>query len=283
MQDLVDTPIVPPNRNGRDILIALCNLFDAPFGEIPEQLQPMALQIFGGLYFVPAIDDAGQRRQALDELDDMCNEYFPLTDITGLMPHVWDGIAMNWGTVSGTIRGAYFRTRAEMIVYRNKWRGLTMGDPEDLVRGYRWRRLVTGLFEAITSVVTAGGLYGIADAVGGKAAEGYFARDSLTRGQRVGSVIREGGLRARAGGSGVLQAATNGRGITALGSRGGALGLLGVYVIGHQYSILKDQEDDIRDAITLRVLLGEFDQQYLDDINGPLDVARDIIVESWYE
>lgn len=282
MQDFVPPPIVQPNQNGRDYLIALCNLFDAPFDEIPEELQNPALQLFTGLYIFPAIEGRRDRAAALNELDDLCNEYFPLSEIEGLWPHIKDGLALNWGSQGGTIRGSYYRVRAEMIVYHSKWRRLTMGNPDDLVTGYRWRRIVTGLFEMVVGIVGAGVAYGSIDGVLGKGVENAIASQGNAP-KRIADGFKAGGQRLMSGGSGVIQAATKGRGVVALGSRGGAMGLLGVYVFGHMYSAIKDEEDDIRDAITLRVLSGEIDEIYLDDINGPIDVIHDIMNETWWE
>ena len=282
MNDFTPPPIVHEADNGLDYLKALCNLFDAPFDKIPKDRRVAALQLFAGLYVYPAIDNGDMRIKALEELDDLCHEYFPIPEHDGLWSaakYGWQsGIAHSWGAQHPDVRAAYFSTRAEMIVYRSKWRKLTMGNPDDLITGYRWRRLVTGLIEATVGVVIAGSAYGVADGTAGKFLEGLLQKGGGGR-----EAIRQGAARLRSGGSGVVQAATRGRGVSALATRGGAAGLLGLYTFGYMYAQLKDEEQDIRNAITLRVLNQELDNKYLDDINGPIDVLNDIAVEIWWE
>ena len=67
-----------------------------------------------------------------------------------------------------------------------------------------------------------------------------------------------------------------------LASRGGAAGILGVYGLTYVYSQLEDEEDDIRDAITLRVLSGEIDESYLDQMDAPIDYIGAIEGIRWW-
>lgn len=275
MQDFSPPDIVPDNQNGLVYLRALCQLFDMNFDDIPEHLRGEALQVFAGLYVYPAIKEYHDRREADRELTELVDEYFPSEDLS-LRDSIWLAFNLNYGTSNTNVRAAWAATRAEMIVYRAKWLRLTVGDPDDLIQGYRWRRIVTGVIEGAVLLVTAGGALGTLDASVARGIEGGIKGGSS-------AAWRDFLARLRSGGSGIVQAATNGRGITALASRGGALGLLGSYVIGTTYLNLKDDEEEIRAAISLRVLNGEISEDYLDDINGPVDVVQDMVVEKWYE
>ncbi|MCF6445025.1 hypothetical protein [Nereida sp. MMG025] len=275
MQDFTPPDIVPDNQNGLVFLRQLCLLFDMNYDDIPENLRGEALQVFAGLYVYPAIENTADRHEADRELRQLVDEYFPVEDLR-FMDGVWMALNMDYGTSNTNVRTAWGATRTEMMFYRAKWTRLTIGDPDDLIQGYRWRRIVTGVIESVVLLVTAGGAYGTIETSIARGIEG-----GITGGRTAAwsSFL----ARLRSGGSGIVQAATEGRGVTSLASRGGVLGLLGSYVIGTTYLGLKDDEEEIRAAIALRVLNGEISEDYLDDINGPIDVIRDMARERWYE
>lgn len=271
------TPAIVNERdNGLDYLRALCDLFEAPFEKIPNEKRIPALQLFTALYMYPAIENGSFRVQAREEMDNYMNEHFPfpddLTAWESMKYGASAGLSASWGTQAPDVRAAYANTIAGMIVYSAKWRNLTMGTPDDLLQGYRWRRVVTGLFEAVAGVIGVGVLAGSADGVLGKGIEGW-----IKAGPR--GAISQGAARLAAGGSGVIDAATRGRGVRALATRGGAAGLLGAYTIGYVYANLKDEEQDIRNAMVLMALHDEELEQYVDDMNGPIDALKDIYVE----
>lgn len=286
MNELTPPAIVNERDNGLTYLTLLCNLFEVDLASVPEEKRPEALQLFSGLYVFPSIDDGGARAQALDELDDLANEHFPIPEFEGigdaLMHGLQAGLAHSWGTTNPDVRSAYFNTRAQMIVYRNRWRNLTMGPPGDLVQGYRWRRLVTAFIEGVAGLVIAGGAYSTVEAAAARGVEGSINSGSMREGVRQG--IRQGTQRLAAGGSGIVQAATNGRGLPALASRGGALGLFGLYVISYAYATLKDEETDIRNAVALRALEDPSLEPYLDEIDeGFFGAAASLVTDEWYE
>lgn len=284
MQDLNPPPIVQPENNGLEYLKALCNLFDQDFSQIPIESQNEGLQLFGGLYCLPAARSFEEQQTAAEELDDLCNEYFPIPEMEG----VWDaiktgiqeGLAYGWGADHKWVRGAYFHTRADMLFKRNKWQQLTMGDPDDLVAGYRYRRMMTSVFEAVVTVA------GVSVATGDVAAP---LMSSLSKGSEaliseksVGKALQSGLQRLKSGGSGPIQALTRGRGVSALASRGGAAGIAGVYILGNIYANVKDEEEEIRAAIALRVLNDELDVSYEDKVNKGIGVFIDVSRE-WYQ
>lgn len=280
MQDFSPPPIVQDRDNGLAYLRALCNLFNAPFDRIAEEDQMTALQLFGGLYLYPAIEEGSLRVSTMRELDDLMNQYFPLDPPDGawaaMKEGFADGLALNWGTESATVRGAYARVRAEMIVYRNKWRDLTMGDPDDLITGYRWRSVVTGVFAAIGGIAGTLTVTEFAAGTAAKGLEGYIPNRSIRDGARAAA------QRALAGGSGPAQVLTRGRGVAALATRGGVAGIMGVYGLTYTYAVIESEEDDIRDAITLRVLSGELDESYIDQMNAPIDYVGAIEGIKWW-
>ncbi len=271
-------PIVYDEDNGLAMLKAFCQLYDLPFDKIPKQKHGQALHLFAMLYMLPASIKGSERKQADTEFMDTFNQYFPLSEMdTSAMAAIRDGLNLSgWGVEAGTIRGGIMTVRAEMIVYRSKWFNLTNINEtniDDLIQGYRWRRLVTGVFEYAGRLIKLGSV---------SALPGVALVDSIKTGS-VKSGIAKASTRALSGGSAVIEAATKGRGLLATSARGGVIGVGAGFVLMDIYSRIKNEEDDIRDAIALHALNDEDYAVYLDDLNDPSDVISNIIIETWWE